>query len=32
MVEIGKKVSDMGLSKAAYYQQVLFEVLKQWVS
>ena len=32
MVEIGKKVSDMGLSKAAYYQQVLFEVLKKWVS
>ncbi len=32
MIEIGKKISDMGLSKAAYYQQVLFEVLKKWVS
>jgi hypothetical protein len=32
MVEIGEKVSNMGLSKAAYYQQVLFEVLKKWVS
>ena len=32
MVEIGKKVLEMELSKADYYQQVLFEVLKKWVS
>ncbi len=31
MIEIGKRVSDMGLSKADYYKQVLFEVLKKWV-
>ena len=31
MIEIGKRVADMGLSKADYYKQVLFEVLKKWV-